>query len=90
MLQDEGVALMANSKEQVCAEKLRSLMRIGAASTRFKDVFDVYYLLCREGVDTDALDRAMRVLVYDADPPLGKRGGCSPRTAGRRRRSWWK
>lgn len=66
-LQDEGVALMANSKEQVCAEKLRSLMRIGAASTRFKDVFDVYYLLCREGVDADALDRAMRVLVYDAD-----------------------
>ena len=73
---------MANSKEQVCAEKLRSLMRIGAASTRFKDVFDVYYLLCREGVDTDALDRAMRVLVYDADPPLGERSGCSPRTAG--------
>lgn len=66
-LQDEGVALMANSKEQVCAEKLRSLMHIGAASTRFKDVFDVYYLLCREGVDADALDRAMRVLVYDAD-----------------------
>ena len=32
-LQDGGVALMANSKEQVCAEKLRSLMRIGAAST---------------------------------------------------------
>ena len=66
-LQDEGVALMANSKEQVCAEKLRSLMRIGAVSARFKDVFDVYYPLCREGVDADALDRAMRVLVYDAD-----------------------
>ncbi len=81
---------MANSKEQVCVEKLRSLMRIGAASTRFKDVCDVYCLLCREGVDADAPDRAMRVLVYDADPPLGERGGCSPRTAVRRRRSWWK
>lgn len=89
-LQGEGVALMDNSKEQVCVEKLRSHMRIGAASTRFKDVFDVYYLLCREGVDADALDRAMRVLVYDADPPLGERSGCSLRTAGRRRRSWWK
>ena len=65
-LQDEGVALMANGKEQICAEKLRSLMRIGAASTRFKDVFDVYYLLCREGVDRDEFERAMRVLVYDA------------------------
>lgn len=66
-LQDEGIALLANSKEQICAEKLRSLMRIGAASTRFKDVFDVYYLLCIDGVDAAALDRAMHVLVYDAD-----------------------
>ena len=66
-LQDEGIALMANGKEQICAEKLRSLMRIGAASTRFKDVFDVYYLLCREGVDASAFDQAMRILVYDAD-----------------------
>ena len=41
-------------------------MRIGAASTRFKDVFDVYYLLCREGVDENALDQAMQLLVYDA------------------------
>ena len=89
-LQDEGVALMANSKEQVCAEKLRSPMCIGAVSARFKDVFDVYCPLCREGVDADVLDRVMRVLAYDADPPLGERGGCSPRTAGRRRRSWWK
>lgn len=57
---------MANSKEQVCAEKLRSLLRIGAASMRFKDVFDVYYLLCCEGVDAGALNSAMHVLVYDA------------------------
>ena len=66
-LQDEGIALMANGKEQICVEKLRSLMRFGAASTRFKDVFDVYYLLCREGVDASAFDQAMRILVYDAD-----------------------
>lgn len=69
-LQDEGVALLANSKEQICAEKLRSLMRIGVASTRFKDVFDVYYLLCRKGIDAEAFDCAMRVLVYDADDML--------------------
>jgi hypothetical protein len=55
-----------NGKEQICVEKLRSLMRIGAASTRFKDVFDVYYLLCREGVDENALDQAMHLLVYNA------------------------
>ena len=32
-------------------------------------MFDVYYLLCREGVDTDVFDRAMHVLVYD-DPGM--------------------
>lgn len=72
-LQDEGVTLLANSKEQICAEKLRSLMRIGIASTRFKDVFDVYYLLCREGVDSTALDHAMRTLVYN-DPAMRENG----------------
>ena len=64
-LQDGGVSLMANGKEQICAEKLRSLMRIGAASTRFKDVFDVYHLLCRDGVNREEFDHAMRLLVYD-------------------------
>lgn len=64
-LQDGGVSLMANSKEQICAEKLRSLLRIGVASTRFKDVFDVYYLLCREGVNLDAFNHAMSLLIYN-------------------------
>lgn len=68
-LRDGGVSLMANSKEQICAEKLRSLMRIGIASTRFKDVFDIYYLLCCEGVDRKAFSHAMHVLVYD-DPTM--------------------
>lgn len=65
MLQDDAVALMANGKEQICAEKLRSLMRIGIASTRFKDIYDAYYLLCLEGVNLKAFDEAMRTLVYD-------------------------
>jgi len=41
---EEGVSLLINSKEQMFTEKLRSLLRFGAASTRFKDIFDMYYL----------------------------------------------
>lgn len=41
---DEGVSLLINSKEQMFAEKLRSLLKFGAASTRYKDIFDMYYL----------------------------------------------
>ncbi len=64
-LQDGGVSLMANSKEQICVEKLRSLLRLGAISTRFKDVFDIYYLLCRKGINKRAFNQAMHLFVYD-------------------------
>ena len=39
-----GVRLLANSKEQIFAEKLKSLLRLGTLSTRYKDVYDMYYL----------------------------------------------
>lgn len=41
---EEGVSLLINSKEQMFSEKLRSLLKFGAASTRFKDIFDMCYL----------------------------------------------
>ena len=62
---DESVTLLADSNEQMVAEKLRSLLRIGAASTRYKDVFDVYYLLVVRGVDSEKLDDALDALVFN-------------------------
>ena len=49
-MDDEGASLLINSKEQIFTEKLRSLLRFGPLSTRFKDVFDMCYL-------SDHLDR---------------------------------
>lgn len=43
-LADEKAFLLSNSKEQIFAEKLLSLIRHGIVSTRTKDVFDMYYL----------------------------------------------
>lgn len=40
---DEGVSLLINSKEQMFAEKLRSLLKFGTFSTRYKDIYDMYY-----------------------------------------------
>ena len=42
-----SVSLQINPTEQVFVEKLKSLLRIGPASTRFKDVYDMYYLRTR-------------------------------------------
>ena len=54
---DEGVSLLINSKEQMFAEKLRSLLKFGAASTRYKDIFDMYYL--KDRVNTPKLERCI-------------------------------
>lgn len=45
------VELIANSKEQIFMEKLRSLLCHGVGSTRFRDLFDMYYLAHREDFD---------------------------------------
>lgn len=40
----DGVSLLINSSEQMFVEKLRSLLRFGPLSTRYKDIYDMYYL----------------------------------------------
>ena len=42
---DEGVTMIINSKEQIFAEKLFSLLKRATFSTRYKDIFDMYYLM---------------------------------------------
>ena len=56
---DDGANLLINSKEQMFTEKLRSLLKFGPNSTRFKDVFDMCYL-------SDMLDRDRLMACLDA------------------------
>lgn len=44
-IDDTGASLLINSKEQMLTEKLRSILKFGPFSTRYKDIFDIYYLL---------------------------------------------
>ena len=64
-----GVTLLANSKEQIVAEKMKSLLRIGAASTRYKDVFDIYYLIVEDGLEEKVLRNAFETVIF-ADPTM--------------------
>jgi predicted nucleotidyltransferase component of viral defense system len=43
-ISEEGASLLINSNEQMLVEKLRSLLKFGPQSTRYKDIFDVCYL----------------------------------------------
>lgn len=41
---DDGASLLMNSPAQIIAEKIKSLLKFGTRSTRYKDIFDIYYL----------------------------------------------
>lgn len=59
----EGANLLMNSKEQMFVEKLRSLLRFGAFSTRYKDIFDMYYL-SNSGLDLPNLFKCLDHYVF--------------------------
>lgn len=59
---DEGISLLINSNEQMFAEKLRSLLRLGPISTRYKDVYDMYYLITV--VDMEKLQPALDTYIF--------------------------
>jgi len=61
-LDDVGASLLINSKEQIFAEKLRSLLRFGSLSTRYKDIFDLCYL--SEYVDRDRLLKCLDTYIF--------------------------
>ena len=59
----EGVTLFINSKEQILAEKLKSILKFGFLSTRYKDVYDIYYLA--SVVNKNRILTALKVLIFD-------------------------
>lgn len=60
---NEGAILMINSDEQMLAEKLRSLLKFGPLSTRFKDVYDMYYL--KDTADMAKLMSALDTYIFN-------------------------
>lgn len=60
---NEGASLLINSNEQMVTEKLRSLLRLGTLSTRYKDIFDIYYLF--NHVDYDKLRKTISLYILD-------------------------
>ena len=69
---DEGASLLINSNEQMLSEKLRSLLKFGAFSTRFKDIYDMYYL--KDRVNIEKLRQVLQIYVFDDDFMREKNG----------------
>ena len=64
VLDDEGISLLANSKEQIITEKLKSLLKFGTTSTRYKDIFDIDFLL--NDIDTKRLKKYIELLIINS------------------------
>lgn len=62
---DSGVSLLINSLEQIIVEKLKSLLKFGINSTRYKDIFDLYYLINNHQLDKEKLINYIRVLILN-------------------------
>ena len=45
-------------------EKLKSLLKFGITSTRFKDIFDFYYLINNEVLNKDKLIKYIDILIF--------------------------
>ena len=61
---NERVNLLINSFEQIFAEKLKSLLKFGIRSTRYKDIFDFYYLINYEILDKSKLMHYIDILIF--------------------------
>ena len=61
---NESVTLLINSKEQIFTEKLKSLLKFGFVSTRYKDIFDFYYLINNEDLNKDKLLKCFDTFIF--------------------------
>lgn len=62
---EDGVSLLINSPEQIFSEKLKSLLKLGFRSTRYKDLFDFYYLINYDKLDRKKLLKSFQVIIFD-------------------------
>ncbi len=61
--QEDGASLLMNSREQIITEKLKSFLRFGTRSTRYKDVFDICFLL--ENANRQKLLQCIQRYIYE-------------------------
>ncbi|HCB93868.1 MAG TPA: hypothetical protein DEP57_08725 [Selenomonas sp.] len=62
---EDGPTLLVNSKEQMFTEKLRSILKFGPISTRYKDMYDMYFLGVMSGINREKLKGCIQLLIFD-------------------------
>lgn len=61
---NENITLLINSPEQVFCEKMKSFLKFGLRSTRYKDIFDFYYLINFYKLDKSKMLKYMSKIIF--------------------------
>ena len=58
---NNSMALLINTKEQIFVEKLSSMLKHGIRTTRYKDIYDFYYLITEGNMDKSLLIKLINI-----------------------------
>lgn len=64
---DGNIEFLVNPKEQIFIEKLIPILKFGPLSTRYRDIFDLYWLITEGNLDKDKILNYMKILIFDND-----------------------
>lgn len=58
---NNSMTLLINTKEQIFVEKLSSMLKHGIRTTRYKDIYDFYYLITEGNMDKSLLIKLVNI-----------------------------
>lgn len=64
---NNSMTLLINTKEQIFVEKLLSMLKHGIRTTRYKDIYDFYYLITEGNMDKVWLLKLINIIGEDTD-----------------------
>jgi len=67
---NNSMSLLINTKEQIFVEKLSSMLKHGIITTRYKDVYDFYYLITDGNMDKSLLIELINLYCLEKDSRL--------------------
>ena len=66
-LENEKIKLLVNSKEQIFVEKIIPIIKFGLLSTRYKDFYDLYWLIKNGNMNKDEIIKIMNNKIFESN-----------------------
>lgn len=64
-LEDKKIKLLVNSKEQIFVEKIIPIIKFGVLSTRYKDYYDLYWLIKNGNMNKNQVIKIMNNKIFE-------------------------